>query len=86
MIYLLVSIKDRAIDAFQPLGNVRAEGEAIRVFKDMLADTNTPQGKHPDDYDLYIVGTFDDQTGYVEPEGKPRKLADGKTIKETLTA
>lgn len=84
MIYLLVSIKDRAIDAFQPLGNVRAEGEAIRVFKDMISDHNTPQGKHPDDYDIYLVGRFDDRDGLIEPETPPKKLADGKTIKETI--
>lgn len=84
MLYLLVSIKDRAIEAYQPIGNVRAEGEAIRVFKDMIADPNTPQNKHADDYDIYIVGTFDDQTGQIDPEIPPRKLADGKTIKETI--
>lgn len=84
MIYQLISIKDRALEAFMPLGNVRTEGEAIRVFKDMLSDPNTPQNKHPDDYDLYLLGTFDDQTGYIETETKPRKLADGKTIKETV--
>lgn len=84
MKYLLVSLKDRAIDAFQPIGNVRAEGEAIRVFKDMIKDNTSPQGKHPDDYDMYLVGYFDDQDGLIEPVTSPRKLADGKTIKETL--
>lgn len=85
MKYLLVSIKDRAIEAFQPLGNCRAQGEAIRTFKDILADTSSPHGRHPDDYDLYLVGEFDDQTGYIEPTHPPQKLADGKTIKETLS-
>lgn len=84
MIYLLVSIRDRAIEAFQPIGNVRAEGEAIRVFMDMVADKNTPQGKHPDDYDIYLVGYFDDQNGHIELEQPPKKLADGKTIYSQL--
>lgn len=84
MHYLLVSIKDRAIESFLPIGNCRAEGEAIRVFKDMIRDTNTPQHAHPDDFDIYIVGHFDDQTGLITPQTPPRKLADGKTIKETL--
>lgn len=84
MIYLLVTVKDRAIEAFKPCGVCRTEGEAIRVFKDILNNPETPESKHPDDYDLYILGTFDDQTGYLETEAKPRKIADGKTIKETL--
>lgn len=85
MQYLLVSIRDRAIDAYKPIGNCRAPGEAIRVFKDILSDPNTPEGKHPDDYDLYLLGTFDDSTGAITPQTPPQKLADGKTIKETIT-
>lgn len=83
MKYLLVSIKDRALEAYQAVGNVRAKGEAIRVFMDMIADSNTPQGKHPDDYDIYLVGYFDDQTGQLEPT-TPEKLADGKTLHTQL--
>lgn len=82
MIYILVSIKDRAIEAYKPIGNVRAEGEALRVFKDMLQDDKTPEGRHPDDHDIYVVGTFDDQSGTITPETPPRKLADGKSLKE----
>lgn len=83
MKYLLISLKDRAINAYQPLGNVRAEGEALRVFKDLVSNPDTPQHKHADDYDLYVVGEFDDQDGVIEP-CTPRKIADGKTIKEML--
>lgn len=86
MKYLLVSIKDRAIDAFQPIGNVRAEGEAVRVFKDMISNAETAHSKHPDDYDIYLVGYFDDHDGLIEPVTPPKKLADGKTIKETIGA
>nr|AVQ10225.1 packaging protein [Gokushovirinae environmental samples] len=85
MEYQLITILDRAIQAFLPLGNVRAEGEALRVFKDMIEQQGSPQNKHPDDYDLYIVGKFNDQTGEITPE-KPRKIADGKTYREMLSA
>lgn len=88
MKYLLISIHDRAVDAFMPLANVRAEGEALRVFTDLLRDPNSQQSKHPDDYDLYIIGTFDDQTGLVMNDDdnniRPRKIADGKTIASAL--
>lgn len=84
MHYLLISLKDRAVNAFQPVGNVRSEYEAFRVFKDLVSQPDTPQNRHPDDYDLYILGTLDDQSGLITPEATPRKIADGKTIKETL--
>lgn len=82
MKYLLVTIKDQAVDAFQPIASVRAEGEAIRSFQDAL---NNPQNAqlhaHPDDFNLYLVGYFDDQTGAIEPLATPKQLALGKQLK-----
>lgn len=85
MNYMLISIRDRAIDAFQPIANVRAEGEALRVFRDLIANPQSQQHAHADDYDLYHVGNFNDQTGAIEPV-QPRKIADGKSIKAMLEA
>lgn len=84
MIYLLASIHDRSIDAFQPVGCVRAKGEAIRYFQDQINDEQRggPLYKHPDDFDLYIVGTFDDATGTITGT-KAEKIADGKQLKLT---
>ena len=84
MRYVLISMHDRAVNAFQPVANVRAEGEALRVFKDLISNPQSQQHQHPDDYDLYIVGYFDDQTGRLEPLDVPRKIADGKTFAEMI--
>lgn len=40
---------------------------AVRMCKDLVADINTTVGRHPADYKLYCVGTFDDATGKLEP-------------------
>lgn len=81
MIFILVSIRDRAVEAFQPVGCSRSEGEAIRGFQDII---NNPQNQliynHPDDYDLYTLGHFDDHTGAIETHA-PKKIADGKQLK-----
>lgn len=81
MKYLLITIHDRAVNAFEAIGNVRAEGEALRVFHDLIGNEQTKYHKHAADYDLYMVGSFDDQDGSITPE-KPRKIADGKSVKE----
>lgn len=81
MKYVLVSIKDRAVEAFQPAYTARAEGEAIRGFQDAI--NNQQSGTihtHPEDFDLYILAYIDDQTGRIEPLDDPRKIADGKTL------
>lgn len=80
MIYILCTIHDRSVNAYVNLHCVRAEGQAIRQFMDAM---NDPQAgsmhKHPDDYDLYRVGTYDDETGQCTAEPL-KKIADGKQL------
>lgn len=40
-----------------------ATGEAVRSFADAINDPQSPFYKHPDDYTLYEIGTFDEQIG-----------------------
>lgn len=72
MQYVLVTVKDNAVQAYQQIQCSRAIGEAVRAFTDAI---NDPQNKqlhaHPEDFDLYTVGTFDDLSGIIvqqEPE------------------
>lgn len=43
------------------------DGAAVRVLSEAVADTNHPLGRHPNDYVLFFVGTFDDQKGAMIP-------------------
>lgn len=57
------SIRDAAIDAFNSPFCVPAPGVAARYFTDLVNDRQTPYSKHPEDYDLYFVGTFETDNG-----------------------
>lgn len=46
----------------------QADGQAIRGFNDIALDMNHEVGKHPEDYTLYRVGSFNDTTGKLEGE------------------
>ena len=54
----------------------QADGQAIRGFKDIATDADHEVGKHPEDYTLYRIGTYNDTTGKLEGEN-PEKLATG---------
>lgn len=41
-------------------------GMAVRTFKDCINDKNHAFGKHPEDYTLFRVGTFDTDDGSFE--------------------
>lgn len=80
MKYYVLCVRDRAANVFgQPFCAV-SKGGAIRSFSDEI---NNPQGgmmsKHPEDFDLYDLGTFNDATGLFET-GAPQQLAVGKDL------
>lgn len=73
----ICAIRDRAIDAFgQPIF-VTHTGAAVRSFADEINNQQSELAKHPEDYDLYHLGTYDAETGAIESH-KPRQLAIGK--------
>jgi hypothetical protein len=43
-------------------------GQAIRACQDLGSDLNTTVGRHPADYMLCELGTFDDNTGTFRSE------------------
>ncbi len=59
------SIYDVKVEAYGPPFYARTFGEAERFFRDILADPNSVQGKHPEDYQLFRVGEFDQGTGQL---------------------
>lgn len=80
MIHVICAVKDRAADAFGRPFFVATVGMAIRSFMDEVsrsADDNQ-LFKHPDDFDLFQLGTYDDSNGVVECLEDPKLLMLGK--------
>lgn len=40
-------------------------GSAIRAFEDAVGDAKSPIAKHPSDYQLFELGTWDDNSGAI---------------------
>lgn len=80
---IVLAIRDRAIDAFGRPMFMTATGAAIRGFGDEINDprADNQMNKHPDDYDLYELGTWDDATGRFEQHEQPKQVAIGKNMK-----
>lgn len=47
---------------FQP-----THGAATRILEDLVNDLSTNVGRHPNDYVLYCIGSYDDQKGLLIP-------------------
>lgn len=61
----IYSIRDGKGDFFNTPFFQRTTGEAERTFENLTKDTATFVSKYPDDYDLFYIGDFDDQTGQI---------------------
>jgi len=82
MKYKVFAIRDRAIDSYGQPFFAPSSGAAIRSFSDELnrPDERNALSKHPEDYDLFALGEFDDQTGEFDTT-RPAQLAVGKDLK-----
>lgn len=79
---LVIAIYDRAAGAYgQPFYST-TPSHATRSFADAVArpDPDNVMHRHPDDFELYKLGTYDDQTGIFTTHA-PELIALGKQLK-----
>lgn len=74
MIHQLVSVYDIKSCFYSKPVAVPADGAAIRSVQDAVNDKSTEYAKHPEDYQLFNLGTYDDITGEIVST-KPKLLA-----------
>lgn len=80
----IVAVRDRAVDAFMRPFTVQSTGQAIRSFGDEInrASQDNPMHAHPDDYDLYELAEYDENTGAItQTPDHPKQIAIGKQLK-----
>ncbi|AXH73330.1 MAG: nonstructural protein [Microviridae sp.] len=74
----IMSIKDRLAGSFQRPWASPSLAVAMRAFMDEIKNPETALAKHPEDYDLYEVGEFDDDSGSMTSNlHSPRLLLSG---------
>lgn len=78
----VVSVKDRAAGIFNRPFFVLHTNVAVRDFTDEVnrSAPDNSLNKHPDDFDLYVIGTFDDNTATFTVPDAPTVLVRGKDV------
>lgn len=81
MRYKMVVVRDRAADVYNTPAFVPSLGIANRSFADEInrVDPNNQLNKHPEDFDLFYLGEFDDNTGEFDA-CRPQQIAVGKDV------
>lgn len=69
----IYALFDSQIAAFAQPYFSPTNGSALRAFADHVNDKTSPVNKHPGDYSVYQLGSYDDQTGEIQPL-KPARI------------
>lgn len=82
MFHFIVCVKDRAADVFNRPFFVPHRNVAIRDFTDEVnrAAADNQLNKHPDDFDLYLMGQFNDNLGEFLVDMDPILLVRAKDL------
>lgn len=74
MIISVFTIRDDKAQAYLQPFFLSNESMARRAIADCVSDSDHMFGKHPEDYALFSLGTFDDQSGKFVLTDAPRHL------------
>lgn len=85
MKYGIYSIFDSAAGVFTAPTIDISDASAIRNFQQAIANSGSIMNFKPDDFSLYQIGTFDVESGIIDPWSPPSRLivgSDGDYRKE----
>lgn len=66
MLLKIYTVYDMKTEAYMKPFFCLTNGEAVRTFGDAANDPSSAFYRHPEDYVLYCIGTFDDIVNVVE--------------------
>jgi len=80
MILKMFSIYDRKAEVHQPPLYCHNIGHAMRVFQDVFRTPDSVLSRYPEDFQVFEVGTFDDQSALIVGLDKPHLVCPGTEL------
>lgn len=77
MLLEMFSIYDSKVGAYMTPQFLHSIGQATRWFSDILKDESSPIAKHPEDYTLFHLGSYEDTNALFTPLPTPHSLGVG---------
>lgn len=78
----LYSIRDLKADAFAAPWVAANDYVAVRMVMDSMDDGKSMLSRHPEDYELWQVGDWNERTGVISPYRELRTSIVGLTLVE----
>lgn len=71
---IIFAIRDNKAGHYAPPFTKSSRGEAERDFTTLSRDAQSTVNKYPEDFDLYELGTLDDQNGKITAHDTPQHM------------
>ena len=82
MIHQVLAIRDSAVNAYDRPFYTPTNAAGIRAFADNVRNKESPMSQHPEDFTLWFLGTYDDETGQFLQTQPPMQIARAQDYKE----
>lgn len=76
----ILSVHDAKVNAFAQPFFMRTQAEAMRGWIEVVNDPSTQFNKHPEDFNLFLLGDFDEDTGVITPLNAPNAVASAISV------
>lgn len=83
MIHVILAVRDRKMGSYLRVFQAVTVGMAVRGFHDAVNDPQIEMAKHPDDYELWKLGTFDDESGLFTNSSEMVASGSNSKVKES---
>lgn len=82
----MYSVRDSKSEIFNQPWFQKTHGEAERSFTELVNDDKSMISKYPEDYDLYFLGIYNNDSGLVKPLDTPQHMLKAVQAKKGLKA
>lgn len=79
----MFSIRDAKGEIFNQPFFAKTHGEAERNFHRLTTDPQSTVSQYPEDFDLYYLGIYNDQTGVTKSLDTPQHVQKAINVKKT---
>lgn len=77
----IYSIRDSKAEIYNAPFFQKTHGEAERSFKTLANDQKSTVCQHPEDFDLWYLGVYNDRTGTIQSLETPQHIAKAISMK-----
>lgn len=81
----MYSIRDSKSEIFNAPFYKSTHGEAERDFTKLVNDDKSMLSQFPEDFDLYYLGVYDDNTGKIMARDTPEHVTKAALVKRSST-